>query len=108
MAFKFWGTTNGIVFSSKVGVGIYHLRGAYHPSEERKGVKSGRFNPRTLASSSFAALLLSSFPFSRLSANKQLSDRLWESLEVLNVRDGIHAGEVSFLSSMWFGCGPEI
>jgi hypothetical protein len=39
-------------------------------------------NPFTLASSSFAALLVSSFPFSRLSANKQLSDRLWESLEV--------------------------
>jgi hypothetical protein len=81
MAFN-WVTTNGIVFSSKVGVKIYHLRGAYHPGEERKGVKGGRFNPCTLASSSFTALLVSSLPFSRLSANKQLSDRLWESLEV--------------------------
>ncbi len=79
---------------------MYHPRGAYHPSEERKGVKGGRFNPCTLASSSFAALLVSSFPVSRRTNSSPIvSGNLWKSL---NVQDGIHAGEVSFLSSIFF------
>jgi hypothetical protein len=45
-------------------------------------------------------------PVSRqINSSPIVSGNLWKSL---NVQDGIHAGEVSFLSSMWFACGPEI